>query len=91
MYPLPCHLQNGADVTYVIRYTNLLTGQFSRFNHNVECCQEPAGPYSCLTRSSALFTYGVTYSFQVAAKNVYGVGSFSDPVIATIGSQGNHN
>ena len=86
--PLPCHLQNCADVSYIIRYTHLLTGElanFSQSNRNVECCQEPAGPYSCLAGAS-VFIIGVAYSFQVAAQNVYGVGSFSDPVIATIGS-----
>ena len=89
--PLTCHLQNGADISYVIQYTHLLTGQLANFSHShryVECRQEPGGPYSCLASisSSALFIYGGTYSIQVAAQNVYGVGSFSDPIIATIGS-----
>ena len=89
--PLPCHLQNGADVIYVIRYTHLFTGKLANFSHshrNVECDQEPGGSYSCLasTSSAELFKPGVTYSFQVAARSIYGVGLFSDPVIATIGS-----
>ena len=55
----------------------------------MECHQEPGGPCSCLISSSALFTHGVAYSFQVAAQSVYGEGSFSDPVITNaLGSQG---
>ena len=91
--PLPCHLQNDADITvYNIRYTQLPAGEPNTIvsNHSkVECCQEPGGPYSCLVASS-FFIPHVTYSFQVAAQNSFGVGSFSNSVITVYGSQGNH-
>ena len=86
--PLPCHLQNGADVTdtdYIIQYTRLPTGvpkNISVSNTGVDCLQESGGPYSCVVAASLHFLSGVTYSFQVAAQNIYGVGSFSNPVIA---------
>ena len=91
--PLPCHLQNGADVTvYNIRYTRLPGGGsniiFST-NSKVECHQEPGGPYSCLAASSFFISHE-TYSFQVAAQNSFGVGSFSNSVIIVYGSGGNH-
>ena len=91
--PLPCHLQNGADVTvYNIRYTQLPDGGptiIVSTDGKVECHQEPGGPYSCLAASS-LFISRVTYSFQVAARNSFGVGSFSNSVTTIYGSQGNH-
>ena len=91
--PLPSHLQNGADVTvYNIRYTRLPGGEsniiFST-NSKVECHKEPSGPYSCLAASS-FFIPHVTYSFQVAAQNSFGVGSFSNSVIILYGSNGNY-
>ena len=91
--PLSCHLQNGADVRfYNIQYTQLPAGGsniiFST-NSKVECHQEPGGPYSCLAASS-FFSGHVTYSFQVAAQNTFGVGSFSSSVITVHGSKGNH-
>ena len=51
--PLPCHLQNGADVTdndYIIQYTSLLTGITTRITNahsDLECSQEVGGLYSC--------------------------------------------
>ena len=93
--PLPCHLQNGADVTvYSIQYTQLPAGEpniIVSTDRRVECRQELGGPYnySCLAASS-LFIPRVTYSFQVAAQNSFGVGSFSNSVIILYGSQGNH-
>ena len=86
--PLPCHLQNGADVTdtdYIIQYTSLTTGvprNISVSDTGVDCLQESGGPYSCVVAPGLRFTSGITYSFQVAAQNIYGVGSFSNPVIA---------
>ena len=94
--PLPCHLQNGADVTvYSIQYTQLPDGGpniivSTDHDGRVECRQEPGGPYSCLVASS-LFIPHVTYSFQVAARNSFGVGSFSNSVITVYGFQGNHH
>ena len=89
--PLPCYLQNGADIFhYTIQYTHLSTGvatDISSSSNRLECRQESGGPYSCLAAPS-LFLPRVTYSFQVAAQNVHGIGSFNDPVIVTIGSQG---
>ena len=91
--PLPCHLQNGADVTvYSIQYTQLPAGGpniIVSTDSRVECRQEPGGPYSCLAASS-FFIPCMTYSFQVAAQNSFGVGSFSNSVATVYGSQGNH-
>ena len=91
--PLPCHLQNGADVTvYSIQYTQLPDGGpniIVSTDSKVECRQEPGGPYSCLAASSFFISH-VTYSFQVAARNSFGIGSFSNSVITVYGSQGNH-
>ena len=91
--PLPCHLQNGADVTvYSIQYTQLPDGGPNIIvsnNSRVECRQEPGGPYSCLA-ASLFFTSRATYSFQVAARNSFGIGSFSNSVITLYGSRGNH-
>ena len=86
--PLPCHLQNGADITdtdYIIQYTSLTTGiprNISVSDTGVDCLQESGGPYSCVVATGWRFISRVTYSFQVAAQNIYGVGSFSNPVIA---------
>ena len=82
-HPLPCHLQNGADISgYIIQYTQLATGVAIRIsNHHASflCGQESGGPYSCQVANS-LFRLNQTYSFQVAARNSHGDGSFSDPV-----------
>ena len=94
--PLPCHLQNGADVSgrYTIQYTQLSTGVASTVsNHhtNFLCRQEPGGPYSC-RMAYMFFNRNQTYTFQVAARNNNGVGSFSDPITKfipiTLTSQG---
>ena len=91
--PLPCYLQNGADVRfYNIQYTQLPGGGpniIVSTDSRMECHQEPGGPYSCLAASS-LFILRVTYSFQVAAQNSFGVGSYSNSVIILYGSNGNH-
>ena len=94
--PLPCHLQNGANISgynIIIQYTDLstpgLTVNISSSDTRLDCRQEPRGPYSCLANAS-LFTSGVAYSFQVAARNMYGIGPFSDPVNAVYGSNGMH-
>ena len=89
--PLPCHLQNGADITvYNIRYTQMPSGGpniIVSTDSKVECRQEPGGPYSCLAASS-LFIIHMTYSFQVAARNSFGTSLFSDPVITIINPNG---
>ena len=81
--PLPCHLQNGANISgYIIQYTTLTTGvptNISSSQRRLECHQESGGPYSCIA-TATLFIPGETYSFQVTAQNIHGVGSFSDPV-----------
>ena len=91
--PLPCYLQNGADIfRYTIQYTRLSTGvatNISSSDSRLICRQESGGPYSCVA-APTLFIPRVTYSFQVAAQNNFGVGSFSNPVIFTIGSLGRH-
>ena len=88
--PLPCHLQNGFDVMdYIIQYIRLSTGlanNISNSDRKLECRQEPSGPYACLA-SSSLFIPGETYSFQVAAQSIRGVGSFSNPIITVSSPQ----
>ena len=93
--PLPCHLQNGNNVAgYIIRYTQLSMGAGVANtivpNNKLICSQESGGPYSCLIAAESLFIPRMTYSFQVAARNGFGVGSFSNSVIAVYGSQGKH-
>ena len=85
--PLPCHLQNGADILgYIVQYTQLSTGVETRVSNrhtSFLCGQEPGSPYSCRVASSnLLFKPNQMYSFQVAAHNRHGDGSFSDPVTA---------
>ena len=92
--PLPCHLQNGADIIdYTIQYTQLSTEvatNISSSDNKLVCRQDSCGHYSCLPGPS-VFMFGETYSFQVAAQNIYGLGSFSDPVFAEYGSQGKYD
>ena len=63
---------------------------YSSTNSKVECHHEPGGPYSCQAASS-FFIPRVTYSFQVTARNSFGVGSFSTPVHITFSSQGKYS
>ena len=88
--PLPCHVQNGADIAgYIIQYARLPNGEPSKIPSSdvrLLCCQEPGGPYSCVAQISFLL-FGATYSFQVAAQTSYGIGSFSDSVTTLYGSQ----
>ena len=86
---LPCHLQNGADITgYIIQYSPTSGGEAQNVSSaQMICDQESGGPYRCLIAGS-LFIPTQTYTFQVAAINSYGVGPFSDPVDATQVSQG---
>ena len=92
---LPCHLQNGADITgYIIQYSPTSDGEaknISISDNRGDCDVESGGRYSCLLPSSSLFTQRVPYSFQVAAVNSYGVGPFSDPVIGMIPNHSNSN
>ena len=81
--PLPCHLQNGADVTsYIMQYTRLSTGvtrRITSYHSDVECSQEVGGLYSCVVAESLIQNNDI-YSIQVTAQNNYGEGSYSDPV-----------
>ena len=81
--PLPCHLQNGADISgYTIQYSPLPNGVVTTISHHHTsflCGLESGDPYSCWVANS-LFRPNQTYSFQVAARNSHGEGSFSDPV-----------
>jgi hypothetical protein len=85
--PLPCHLQNGADISdYIIQYTRLSTGvtmKIYSFHSDVECSQEVGGLYSCVVAESILVS-NQAYSIQVAAVNIHGEGSFSGPIIVTL-------
>ena len=95
--PLLCHLQSGANISrYIIQYTHLPTGvatNISSFDDRLICDQESDGPYSCVVATyTPLFIAGETYSFQVAARSAYGVGSFSNPVTTVVySSQGKHD
>ena len=81
--PLPCHLQNGADIiAYTIQYTQLSTGvaaTVSNRHTSFLCGQESGGPYLCRVVYT-FFSRNQTYTFQVAARSNKGVGSFSDPI-----------
>ena len=78
--PLPCHLQNGADITsYIIQYTHLSTLRITSSRSDVQCSEECGGLYSCVVAES-LIPSNQVYSIQVAAQNTYGQGSFSDPI-----------
>ena len=88
--PLPCHLQNGADISgYIIRYTQLSTGEASQISYlhtSFLCGQESDGPYTCRVAYTFFRSQNQTYAFQVAAQNIEGVGSFSDPITKFISS-----
>ena len=87
--PLPCHLQNGADVTgsgYIIQYTHLSTGVTIRVS-SAGCGREVGGIYSCavnLNNNNIIINQLEAYSIQVAAMNNHGEGSFSDPIRVTL-------
>ena len=94
--PLPCHLQNGADISgYIINYTPVSTGvaiNISSSHSGVQCSKEVGDLYSCVLAES-LISNDKAYTIQVAAVNNYGDGSFSAPVnvsvaipISTIGA-----
>ena len=86
---LPCHLQNGADITgYIIQYSLIPGGEAQNVsNSDMICGQESSGPYRCLI-AGRLFISSQTYTFQVAAINNYGVGPFSYPINTTLTTQG---
>ena len=92
---LSCCLQNGADISnYTIRYTRLETGTLKTIfisDNGLQCDQLGGGLYSCLATASLFISIpGEIYSFQVAARNKFGAGSFSDPVIFAYRSQGKY-
>ena len=83
---LPCHLQNGADISsYIILYTRLSTGVTTRISssrssgQSLECSQEFDGLYSCVV-ATLLIPNDQAFSIQVAAQNNNGDGPFSDPI-----------
>ena len=89
--PLPCHLQNGADITsYIISYTHLPNGtttQIYSFHEDAQCSQEVGSPYTmtCMvTVAESQIPSNQAYSFQVAAQNVNGDGLFSDPISVSL-------
>ena len=62
------------------------TGVATRISNSHEdllCGQEPDGPYSCRV-ANLLFISDEPYTFQVAARNKEGFGSFSDPITKSI-------
>ena len=101
--PLPCHLQNGANITsYNIRYrlasdSGDRVQTLSSVSKRFDCRQEPGGPYRCLTKiltDSTRLMQNKKYIFQVAVVNNQLNGSYSDPVSATPGGpihNGKHN
>ena len=84
---LPCHLQNGADITgYIIQYSSTSGGVAQNISNSdslVDCGVESGGRYRCLLPFT-MSTTVVSYPFQVAAVNRYGVGPFSDHVVGMI-------
>ena len=81
---LPCHLQNGADITnYIIQYTcwttNVTTRISSSSGSTKEYFQEFGGLYSCVV-ATLLIPSDQAFSIQVAAQSDNGKGSFSDPI-----------
>ena len=89
--PIPCRFQNGADISdYIIQYrlaTINETRTISVSDDRLDCIQHPIGPYRCYL-THILFIEGQTYILQVAAVNTYGIGPYSDPINATLHSQG---
>ena len=87
--PLPCHLQNGADITgYIIQYRLTSGGEAQNVSSaQMTCGQESGGLYNCLMRGHFFIPFQA-YTFQVAAINSYGVGPFSSPVNAMLNTQG---
>ena len=87
---LPCHLQNGADITgYIIQYSRTSGGEAQNISSsdNQLTCEVYGGRYQqCLSLSTVItyFTSGSSYTFQVAVVNSNGVSPFSDPVISEI-------
>ena len=88
---LPCHLQNGSDITgYIIQYSLTSGGEaqnVSSRDSRLHCRQEPGVHHGCTISSSLLLDHQ-TYNFQVAARNRYGVGPFSSPITAMLNQQG---
>ena len=89
--PLPCHLQNGADISeHIIQYrlANIIETQtIYASDDRLECVEQPIGPYKCYLTNKLLLE-DETYILKVAAMNIYGIGPFSDPVNTTLYSQG---
>ena len=92
--PLPCHLQNGADIkNYSIQYrrasdSHNQVNTISSSDGRLDCVQESNGPYRCVTKVVADSTglqQNQKYIFQVSAVNGHGFGPYSDPVSATPG------
>ena len=82
--PLPCHLQNCADTSdYTIQLSTGVATSVSSRHSSLLCSQESGGPYLCRVPNS-MFNTNQTYTFQVAARNNNGVGSFSDPITKLI-------
>ena len=90
---LPCHLQNGADITYyVLQYNRTLDGYVQKLNTStrcnpysgVRCGAGTGGRYTCSLSASTMFLGSLVYSLQVAAVNSYGeIGPFSNELIWT--------
>ena len=93
---LPCHLQNGADITgYIIQYSRTSGGEtqnISSLDNQLTCKGYGDHYQQCLslTTVTMLFTSGSSHTFQVAAVNSNGVGPFSDPIISEINVQSIH-
>ena len=82
---LPCHLQNGADISgYIILYTRLSTGATTRISSSsgsVDCREGFGGLYSCAVGTLLIPNNQLqAFSIQVAAQNNNGDGSFSDRI-----------
>ena len=82
----PCHLQNGADITYYVLQSNRTLDGYvkntsTRNNPELrrKCGVWTGGHYICSMPATNLFASPFVYSFQVAAVNSYGeLGPFSN-------------
>ena len=89
---LPCHLQNGADISdYIIQYHPTSRGEAENVSSTDERvgCRQFGDHYSCLSASTFL-TFEDSYTIQVAAINIFGIGAFSEVVNRTGHSLGTY-
>ena len=101
--PLPCHLQNGADITdYIIQYRRTSGGEARNYftgsdesetgvdsEHFIIC--DEVSTQTKIRYRCLLPIPESSYIFRIAAINRFGVGPLSDPVIADMKIQSKIN